>query len=165
MVEAIVDIPLPGMIQAGSQAARPLLDQRAGGPRSQRCHEAESAVRHFLAGPKIGWSRWSFDPYSKGNRNGYNPIVLYGPSGTGKSHLAQGVAVEWKARNRRRVECIARGFRQGIGRGHRDAGRRGVPHEISAGGNVGFRGYRTFGKSQVGKTERPKTSLSMPWMH
>ena len=26
----------------------------------------------------------------------YNPLVLYGPSGTGKSHLARGLAATWK---------------------------------------------------------------------
>ena len=38
--------------------------------------------------------------------SGYNPLVLYGPSGSGKSHIAQGLATVWKARNRRhRVVC------------------------------------------------------------
>ena len=39
--------------------------------------------------------------------NGYNPIVLYGPSGTGKSHLALGLAANWKARYRKRMECVS----------------------------------------------------------
>lgn len=30
----------------------------------------------------------------------YNPLVFHGPSGTGKSHVAQGLAAAWKARNR-----------------------------------------------------------------
>ena len=29
----------------------------------------------------------------------FNPLVLYGPSGTGKSHLARGMAAAWKARD------------------------------------------------------------------
>jgi chromosomal replication initiator protein len=38
--------------------------------------------------------------------SGYNPLLLYGPSGTGKSHLALGLAAEWKARRpRQRVLC------------------------------------------------------------
>ena len=36
----------------------------------------------------------------------YNPLVLYGPSGTGKSHVACGLAAVWKAHHRRyRVVC------------------------------------------------------------
>jgi chromosomal replication initiator protein len=39
--------------------------------------------------------------------NGYNPLVLYGSSGTGKSHLARGLAAAWKARASRPQEDIA----------------------------------------------------------
>jgi chromosomal replication initiator protein len=39
---------------------------------------------------------------------GFNPLVLHGPSGTGKSHIARGLAAEWKARfPRSRVVCVA----------------------------------------------------------
>ena len=49
-------------------------------------------------GRKTGWSRW---PSARSSRAAqcYNPLVLYGPSGTGKSHLALGLAAAWKARD------------------------------------------------------------------
>jgi len=42
----------------------------------------------------------------------YNPIVLHGPSGTGKSHLADGVFRQWQTRRRRRgaISVTARDF-------------------------------------------------------
>jgi len=94
MVEAIIDIPLPGLM-FGSPGAK------------ENVPRAGDAPSHFLAGPENRLVKVVVRSVIEERPNGYNPIVLYGPSGTGKSHLALGVAAEWKARYRRRVECIS----------------------------------------------------------
>jgi len=94
MVEAIIDIPLPGLM-FGSPGAK------------ENVPRAGDAPSHFLAGPENRLVKVVVRSVLEERPNGYNPIVLYGPSGTGKSHLAMGVAAEWKARYRRRVECIS----------------------------------------------------------
>jgi chromosomal replication initiator protein len=94
MVEAIIDIPLPGLM-LGYPGAK------------ENVPRAGDAPSHFLAGPENRLVKVVVRSMLEERPNGYNPIVLYGPSGTGKSHLALGVAAEWKARYRRRVECIS----------------------------------------------------------
>jgi len=42
-----------------------------------------------------------------GEVDGDNPLLLYGPSGTGKSHLARGMAAAWKTRRHRRPVVYA----------------------------------------------------------
>ena len=85
MASGVVDIPLPGAVAfAGARRWTP----RQWRPTS-------------LPGRKTASLRWPSDPYSI-PADGYNPLVLYGPSGTGKSHLAQGLARAWKACDRRR---------------------------------------------------------------
>ncbi len=94
MVEAIVDIPLPG----------PML----GSPGAQKkASWAGDAPNYFLAGPENRLVQVVVRSVLEEKPNGYNPIVLYGPSGTGKSHLALGLAAVWKARYRKRVECVS----------------------------------------------------------
>jgi chromosomal replication initiator protein len=94
MVEAIIDIPLPGLM-LGSPGTK------------ENVPRAGDAPSHFLAGPENRLVKVVVRSMLEERPNGYNPIVLYGPSGTGKSQLALGVAAEWKARYRRRVECIS----------------------------------------------------------
>jgi chromosomal replication initiator protein len=94
MVEAIIDIPLPGQGFACNGA-------------EEKASRAALPLRHFLAGPENCLVHVVVRSVLEEKPNGYNPIVLYGPTGTGKSHLALGLAAEWKARKRRRVECIA----------------------------------------------------------
>lgn len=61
----------------------------------------------FVAGPENRLAEVVIRTVLEESPNGYNPIFLYGPSGTGKSHLAQGLAAAWKAgRRRARVHCI-----------------------------------------------------------
>lgn len=57
------------------------------GPENQL---VEVAIRSVLANPS--------DPFATRH---YNPLVFHGPSGTGKSHVAQGIAALWKKNNRR----------------------------------------------------------------
>jgi chromosomal replication initiator protein len=93
MVEAIVDIPL-----SGKGLACPGADAKPA--------RANGVLRHFLAGPENRLVEVVVRNVLEEKPNGYNPIVLYGPSGTGKSHLALGLAAEWKTKNRRRMECV-----------------------------------------------------------
>jgi chromosomal replication initiator protein len=66
----------------------------------------KAALDHFVAGPEnhlvelvVQSVLGDAEPY-------YSPIILYGRSGTGKSHLALGLATTWKSLFRRRpVVC------------------------------------------------------------
>ena len=84
MVDSVVDIPLPG---------RPLESGEDDGRAVAPCH--------FLAGPENRMVDVVVRCVLEEPEIGYNPLVLYGPSGTGKSHVAQGLAAVWIARNRR----------------------------------------------------------------
>jgi chromosomal replication initiator protein len=77
-MEGVVEIPLPHGPQAGSQAA-PFI----AGPENRLVGPAVRAAAEATA------TRW-------------NPLVIYGPSGTGKTHLAQGIAAAYRAAHRRR---------------------------------------------------------------
>jgi chromosomal replication initiator protein len=91
MVDGVVDIPLPG---------RPLEFAAEQGDAVPPCH--------FLAGPENRLVEVAVRSVVEEQQNGYNPLVFYGPSGTGKSHLAHGLAAAWKARDRRlRVVCTS----------------------------------------------------------
>jgi chromosomal replication initiator protein len=83
MVDGVVDIPLP---------ARPT-DTAAD-------QSGAAAIGHFLVGPENRLVEVAVRSIVERQPNGYNPLVFYGPSGTGKSHLARGLANAWKARNR-----------------------------------------------------------------
>lgn len=89
----IVSIPLPGLplgVTPDALGGRPLaLAEFLAGPEN---HLADAAVRAVLD-EVIGK---------------YNPLLFCGPSGTGKSHLALGLAHVWRVRRGRRgVETIA----------------------------------------------------------
>ena len=56
----------------------------------------------FVVGPENRLVEVAVRSVLDDTNHAYNPLVLYGPSGTGKSHLALGLAAAWKARFRRR---------------------------------------------------------------
>lgn len=95
MPESIIDIPLP----------RPMLAPKDGKEMTPRADPHQP--NHFLAGPENRLVTVVVRAVLEEKPNHYNPIVLYGPSGTGKSHLALGLAADWKARHRKRVECVS----------------------------------------------------------
>ncbi len=89
LVDGIVAIPLPG---------RPL------GPGGDR--ETHLALPEFLAGPENRLVRPAVCSVLEDSCDGYNPLLFYGAKGTGKSHLARGLAARWRAlRPRRRIVC------------------------------------------------------------
>jgi chromosomal replication initiator protein len=84
MVDGVIDIPLEGR----------LLDLAADeGGVIPPCH--------FLAGPENRLVDVAVRSVVERQPEGYNPLVIFGPSGTGKSHLVEGLAAAWKARDRR----------------------------------------------------------------
>ena len=119
---------------------------------------ARSLPCHFLAGPENRLVEVAVrSRRRRSRRNGYNPLVFYGPSGTGKSHLAHGLAAAWKARDRRqRVVCTtAVDFARELADAIETPGRRRVSHEVSHGRPAGRRRPRHVGHAEVGQTERP----------
>ena len=82
MANGVVTIPLPGQPLAGDSSSQD--GQR--GP----------TTLEFFAGPE----NCLIEPAVAGvlgrQPTPYNPLLLYGPSGTGKSHLARGLAATWK---------------------------------------------------------------------
>lgn len=89
MVNGVVEIPLPlGGVGRG----------RGSGDRKERA----SAPRVFVAGPENQLVPLAVEWVLSDTDDGYNPVVFYGPTGTGKSHLAVGLAAAWKARFRER---------------------------------------------------------------
>jgi chromosomal replication initiator protein len=78
------------------------------------------ALPDFLVGPENRLVEVAVRSVLDDSPNGYNPLLFWGPAGTGKSHLARGLAAGWKARRpRRRVVCttavdFARGLTDAI---------------------------------------------------
>lgn len=85
MTDGIVDIPLQGRAIA-SAAER----------------NGTAVLGNFLAGPENRLVEVAVCSVAGGKPNGYNPLVLYGPSGTGKSHIVAGMAAAWRSGVRRR---------------------------------------------------------------
>jgi chromosomal replication initiator protein len=93
MVDATLDLPL-----TGKSASYPFDGKEE--PASP------TALENFVAGPENRLVEVVIQALLAERASEYNPLVLYGPSGTGKSHLALGLAAAWKARHRRaRVQC------------------------------------------------------------
>ena len=85
MADAIVTIPLPGQPMA----------RQAG---SEDDHNGRAVVGHFLAGPENQLLEPAIHGVLQRRPALYNPLVLHGPSGTGKSHLARGLLAAWRDR-------------------------------------------------------------------
>ncbi len=81
---AVVTIPIPG---------EPLA---CGGP--SRGGRGRFALNGFLAGPENRLVEPAVRGMLAEPSLRYNPLLLYGPSGTGKSHLARGLAAAWRDR-------------------------------------------------------------------
>jgi len=89
VVNGVVEIPIPGSMFPG----------RSGSPQGSN-DPAELPV--FLAGPENRLVEVAVEAVLSDADDGYSPIVFCGPSGTGKSHLAWGLAALWKARFRKK---------------------------------------------------------------
>ena len=82
MANGVVTIPLPGLPLAGDLS-------------SQDGHRGPTTLE-FFAGPENCLIEPAVSGVLGRQPTPYNPLVLYGPSGTGKSHLARGLAATWK---------------------------------------------------------------------
>jgi len=87
IVDGITDIPLPGQ----PVDCDPGPQQGLGG---------ECGLRHFIVGPENRLVEVAVRAVLEGSPGSYNPLVFYGGSGTGKSHLARGLAAQWKLQHR-----------------------------------------------------------------
>ena len=83
MADGIVTIPLVG---------QPMACQT--GPSDER--GVRAVVGPFLAGPENDLLETAVRGVLDRSVARYNPLVLYGPSGTGKSHLARGLLAAWR---------------------------------------------------------------------
>lgn len=90
MVDSIPGIPLPGLPLSGQQTA--------GTDREHRL-----VLDHFILGPENHLAEVAIHSILSDTADHYNPLVFYGPTGTGKSHLARGLADVWKNEFRRSV--------------------------------------------------------------
>jgi chromosomal replication initiator protein len=61
-----------------------------------------TASDQFVIGPENRLAGVAVQSILAGPPNGYNPVVFYGRSGVGKTHLAYGLASAWRAAHRRR---------------------------------------------------------------
>jgi chromosomal replication initiator protein len=83
MANGVVTIPLPGQPLAGDWSSQD-------GDRAPTTLEYFAGPENCLVGPAVSGVLGR-------QPTPYNPLVLYGPSGSGKSHLARGLAATWKA--------------------------------------------------------------------
>jgi chromosomal replication initiator protein len=110
MVDGVIDIPLPGWpLESADQGGTTAAGHFVAGPENRL---VEVAVHSVLAEPPES-PREQFDRRLESPPTilSYNPLVLYGPSGTGKSYLARGMAAAWKARTRQSPEDRTRRVR------------------------------------------------------
>jgi len=82
MANGVVTIPLPGQPLASDS---PAWDGHQG-----------PTTLEFLAGPENCLIEPAVSSVLGRQPTPYNPLFLHGPSGTGKSHLARGLAAAWK---------------------------------------------------------------------
>ncbi len=96
MVNGILSIPLGGRIAAAEAGSA-----EAGNAPALR-------LREFVAGPENRLAVVALKPYLDRAATEFSPLVLYGPRGAGKSHLARGLADWWQQRHgTASVRCLA----------------------------------------------------------
>lgn len=68
-------------------------------PRREKRTPEESSLHDFVAGPENAVAVEAVRGVLYAPRGEYSPLVLYGSTGVGKSHLASGLAELWRIRN------------------------------------------------------------------
>jgi len=75
----------------------PLAGPQPGGLRRSPAPELDGAVAtEFIVGPENRLAAAAAEAFFQGRSGRFSPLVIYGPSGSGKSHLAQGLARWWR---------------------------------------------------------------------
>lgn len=98
MLNGVTDIPLPGRILAsinattGDGAQRHAIPAFVAGPENR-------LVAHAVGSLLQSAAHFSTKPESAAHRNPFKLLILFGPSGTGKSHLAQGLVRHWQTQH------------------------------------------------------------------
>lgn len=87
VLDGVISVPISGCV-----------NDSAGGS----THDRGPSLREFLIGPENRLLEVVIQSVFHGTPNGDNPVVLYGPSGVGKSHLARGMATAWRSFHRAR---------------------------------------------------------------
>jgi len=87
-MDAVVEIPLSG---------QPLV----GFPEPDGEQNPSTMLRPFFAGPENRLAKIAVEAVLSDRVANYFPVVFCGRSGTGKSHLARGIATQWRLRRRR----------------------------------------------------------------
>jgi chromosomal replication initiator protein len=85
VIDTVVEVPISG---------HSLARERSGGNGSGK----EPVPAFFLAGPENRLAGVVVDSILGGGSPVYNPVVLVGPPGSGKSHLAAGLVGTWRQR-------------------------------------------------------------------
>jgi chromosomal replication initiator protein len=94
VVDGVVTIPVPGQLLSCDL-----------GPHGDL--NSPFSLPVFLAGPENGLAEVGMRAVLEDRPRGYSPLLLYGPSGSGKSHLARGLAAERRRMSpSQRVVCI-----------------------------------------------------------
>jgi chromosomal replication initiator protein len=97
VVDAVFSIPLVANLPLGESDSEELgraAEARHDAPRWQECGNREALGSEFLAGPENSLIAVAMAALLEDPEPRYNPLVIHGPSGTGKSHLARGLAAK-----------------------------------------------------------------------
>ncbi|MEX2142791.1 MAG: DnaA/Hda family protein [Pirellulales bacterium] len=131
MVDGVFTLPLisdlcledfePACAQNGDTRALPHAAQRVNGDGSSHSNStgvaAVVAGRHqanYLAGPENRTLVEAVDSLLRESPSPYNPLVLWGPPGTGKSHIALGIARHWRSHDRHVIYTRGADFARGL---------------------------------------------------
>lgn len=92
MVDEIASIPIPGGLNC------------AGGVNSGP--GSEFTMDRFVAGPENVLAEVAVQSILNDQAGRFNPMLFHGSKGTGKSHLACGIAAQWRRTFRGRMVCV-----------------------------------------------------------
>lgn len=131
MIDGVLTIPLiadlclddfePACAPDGAQRGRPHAAHTTNGDGSSLLAPSRGVpavvVRHqttYLAGPENRLLAEAVDSLLHESPSPYNPLVIWGPPGMGKSHVARGIARHWRLQDRSTVYWRGADFARGL---------------------------------------------------